>query len=264
MAAEKLRHASLFSSYRRPPIGVVKDEHQQILQSLLAELILPQMTNRWIRSLDALGEFLVKAVRRNMHLSEGWGEVINRLRNWLSAWKARSLSIGGRLTLIKLKRFMEKSYQGLYGVDGDLNVNHASSSGSSVGNGKSTCFWLDSWCGNEARLRVLFPSSMILILAKIAMCVTVGVLLLVFGVDPGLEGSLIVGPWIIPFWNYLIPYKVNICVWKASIKRLATYTNLASRGINIPSTVLVIPLDWNSGISWLWSIVDKTGIASVQ
>ncbi|GKD49711.1 hypothetical protein Tco_1278687 [Tanacetum coccineum] len=36
-----------------------------------------------------------------MHFCDGFGEVINRLRDRLTAWKARSLSIRGRLTLIK-------------------------------------------------------------------------------------------------------------------------------------------------------------------
>ncbi|GKB89145.1 reverse transcriptase domain, reverse transcriptase zinc-binding domain protein, partial [Tanacetum coccineum] len=45
--------------------------------------------------------YLGLPVGKKMHLSDGWGEVINRLRNRLSVWKARSLSIGGRLILIK-------------------------------------------------------------------------------------------------------------------------------------------------------------------
>ncbi|GKC54952.1 hypothetical protein Tco_1077697, partial [Tanacetum coccineum] len=36
-----------------------------------------------------------------MNLCEGWSVVIQRLRDLLSAWKAKSFSIGGRLTLIQ-------------------------------------------------------------------------------------------------------------------------------------------------------------------
>nr|GEW21735.1 hypothetical protein [Tanacetum cinerariifolium] len=39
------------------------------------------------------------------------------------------------------------------------------------------------------------------------------------------------------FWNSWIPHKVNICVWRASINRLASRTNPAMRGIDIPSTL---------------------------
>ncbi|GJV45051.1 RNA-directed DNA polymerase, eukaryota, reverse transcriptase zinc-binding domain protein [Tanacetum coccineum] len=37
-------------------------------------------------------------------------------------------------------------------------------------------------------------------------------------------------------WNSWIPRKINICVWRASIDRLPTRTNLISRGVNITST----------------------------
>ncbi|GKC54885.1 RNA-directed DNA polymerase, eukaryota, reverse transcriptase zinc-binding domain protein [Tanacetum coccineum] len=38
-------------------------------------------------------------------------------------------------------------------------------------------------------------------------------------------------------WNYWIPHKVNICVWRASIDRLATRLNLVNRGVSIESAV---------------------------
>ncbi|GJU40757.1 RNA-directed DNA polymerase, eukaryota, reverse transcriptase zinc-binding domain protein [Tanacetum coccineum] len=37
-------------------------------------------------------------------------------------------------------------------------------------------------------------------------------------------------------WNSWVPRKVNICVCRASLNRLATRSNLVSRGINIPSS----------------------------
>ncbi|GJY72569.1 RNA-directed DNA polymerase, eukaryota, reverse transcriptase zinc-binding domain protein [Tanacetum coccineum] len=40
-------------------------------------------------------------VGKNMHFCNGWTEVIDRLRDRLSSWKAKNLSIGGRLTLVK-------------------------------------------------------------------------------------------------------------------------------------------------------------------
>ncbi|GJT46622.1 2-oxoglutarate (2OG) and Fe(II)-dependent oxygenase superfamily protein [Tanacetum coccineum] len=38
-------------------------------------------------------------------------------------------------------------------------------------------------------------------------------------------------------WNYWIPRKVNICVWRASIDRLSTRLNLVNRGVSIDSAV---------------------------
>ncbi|GKF11296.1 hypothetical protein Tco_0049222, partial [Tanacetum coccineum] len=45
--------------------------------------------------------YLGLPVGRKMRLCEGWDTVVNRVRNRLSSWKAKSLSIGGRLTLVK-------------------------------------------------------------------------------------------------------------------------------------------------------------------
>ncbi|GJZ67828.1 reverse transcriptase domain, reverse transcriptase zinc-binding domain protein [Tanacetum coccineum] len=45
--------------------------------------------------------YLGLPVGRKMSFFDSWGEVVNRVRNMLTAWKAKSLSIGGRLTLIK-------------------------------------------------------------------------------------------------------------------------------------------------------------------
>ncbi|GJU77074.1 putative RNA-directed DNA polymerase, eukaryota, reverse transcriptase zinc-binding domain protein [Tanacetum coccineum] len=45
--------------------------------------------------------YLGLSVGRKMRLCEGWDAVVNRVWNRLSSWKAKSLSIGGRLTLVK-------------------------------------------------------------------------------------------------------------------------------------------------------------------
>ncbi|GKD03683.1 hypothetical protein Tco_1178657 [Tanacetum coccineum] len=45
--------------------------------------------------------YLGLPVGKKMRLCDGWNEVINRFRERLSAWKAKALSIGGRLTLVK-------------------------------------------------------------------------------------------------------------------------------------------------------------------
>ena len=45
--------------------------------------------------------YLGHPVGKKMRLSDGWNDVVNRFRDRLSAWKAKTLSIGGRLTLVK-------------------------------------------------------------------------------------------------------------------------------------------------------------------
>ncbi|GJX30962.1 RNA-directed DNA polymerase, eukaryota, reverse transcriptase zinc-binding domain protein [Tanacetum coccineum] len=310
--------------------------------------------------------YLGLPVGKKMHLSDGWGEVINRLRNRLSAWKARSLSIGGRLILIKYVlgnnqrgiswvkwdsillsrnmgglgvgslfaenlsllskwkwRFLSeenallgKVIKAFYGADGGLNLHPASFGGSSVwcdiikaissiqsieygfnnsfslkvGNGKSTSFWPDPWCDNGARFKDLFPRLYALdtcqdckvcdrwcvndsvwggtwswrfpprgcVLDDLEALVSlIGNLSLSDDDDKcswsrDASGSFKVKTCcniiqdnaladcrlgLHHSWNSLIPRKVNICVWRASINKLATRANLASRGINIPSTL---------------------------
>ncbi|GJZ69623.1 RNA-directed DNA polymerase, eukaryota [Tanacetum coccineum] len=46
--------------------------------------------------------YLRLLVGRKMNHNKGWNEVVNRIRQRLLSWKANSLSVGGRLTLIKL------------------------------------------------------------------------------------------------------------------------------------------------------------------
>lgn len=57
-----MRHASLISSYRHSPRGGAEDEQQHLLQSRIALLILPQMPDHWVWSLEVSGEFSVKSV----------------------------------------------------------------------------------------------------------------------------------------------------------------------------------------------------------
>ncbi|GKD01133.1 hypothetical protein Tco_1171407 [Tanacetum coccineum] len=45
--------------------------------------------------------YLKLPVGKRMNLCDGWVDVINRFRDRLTAWKAKSLSNGGRLTLVK-------------------------------------------------------------------------------------------------------------------------------------------------------------------
>ncbi|GJS62015.1 RNA-directed DNA polymerase, eukaryota, reverse transcriptase zinc-binding domain protein [Tanacetum coccineum] len=132
-----------------------------------------------------------------------------------------------------------------------------------ISNGRNTFFWKDVWCCDGFRLMDRFPrlfslesdqdckvsdhwrltngvwggtwswifpprgralddlSSLISSIGNVSLSLD--------GVTNGL-GVVMVQ------WNSWIPHKVNICVWRASINRLATWANLVTRGINMPST----------------------------
>ncbi|GJY81174.1 RNA-directed DNA polymerase, eukaryota [Tanacetum coccineum] len=61
--AGKLNHSSLVWSYRYDPRGCIEEEHQCMLLSRISSIILPNMLDRWVWSLEASGEFLVKSAR---------------------------------------------------------------------------------------------------------------------------------------------------------------------------------------------------------
>ena len=61
--AEKSRHASIGSSFRRVPRGGLEAEQYEELGSRLALLQLVQMNDRWVWSLTGNGDFSVKSVR---------------------------------------------------------------------------------------------------------------------------------------------------------------------------------------------------------
>ncbi|GJY16593.1 hypothetical protein Tco_0387015 [Tanacetum coccineum] len=53
-------------------------------------------------TLDSLPfTYLGLPVGKKMRACDGWNPIISRFRDMLSSWKAKSLSIGGRLTLVK-------------------------------------------------------------------------------------------------------------------------------------------------------------------
>ncbi|GKC41134.1 RNA-directed DNA polymerase, eukaryota [Tanacetum coccineum] len=61
--ADKMKHDSLSYSFRHLPRGGAEDTQFGLLNSCLANLILPQMRDRWYWSLEGSGDFSVKSIR---------------------------------------------------------------------------------------------------------------------------------------------------------------------------------------------------------
>ncbi|GJY59378.1 hypothetical protein Tco_0459270 [Tanacetum coccineum] len=56
-------HSSLSHSFRRMPRGGVEQDHYDLLCSKAADLMLPNMSDRWCWSLEGSQEFSVKSTR---------------------------------------------------------------------------------------------------------------------------------------------------------------------------------------------------------
>ncbi|KAJ0619222.1 putative RNA-directed DNA polymerase [Helianthus annuus] len=94
--------------------------------------------------------YLGLLVGSNMGLVKNWKPVIDRFESKLSLWKARTLSFGGRTTLVKAVLGKgSNSNLTLSEVQNRLEVK--------LGCGNKTFFWLDNWVGNYS-LRERFPS----------------------------------------------------------------------------------------------------------
>ncbi|GKA49601.1 RNA-directed DNA polymerase, eukaryota, reverse transcriptase zinc-binding domain protein [Tanacetum coccineum] len=255
-------------------VGVLADEVEVIASSLGCD------------HGSILFMYLGLPVGKRMRFSDGWNVVVNRFRDRLSYWRSKSLSIGGRLTLIssgglgigsifakKLCLFGKWKWRfltdkealwrmvikELYGEDGGLSSLAASRDSSGV--------WVDNLILLRRLLepRTLFPLSETLLLR---LCNGVwdwripirgravdDLSRLIDLIGNNSFSSTSDGPdkWV---WSgdgsgilkVKIPRKVNVCVWRASLNRLPTRLNLAARGVMLPSMVCPFCDDDNEDI----------------
>nr|GEV73039.1 RNA-directed DNA polymerase, eukaryota [Tanacetum cinerariifolium] len=84
-----------------------------------------------------------------------WEDILAKISSRLSKWKLKTLSIGGRLTLLKLVLSSMPLYQmSVYKVP--LGIDLHSFVKKKVGNGDQTLFWEDTWLTNPP-LKFFFP-----------------------------------------------------------------------------------------------------------
>ncbi|GKC67468.1 reverse transcriptase domain, reverse transcriptase zinc-binding domain protein [Tanacetum coccineum] len=91
-----------------------------------------------------IGEFpftyLGLPIGENMRRVNAWNPVVEKFKKKLGEWKAKTMSFGGRLTLIKSVLGLE--------IDG-LDVEFSSSCVGVVGDGRDIRFWVDRWVDNQ-------------------------------------------------------------------------------------------------------------------
>ncbi|GJW42345.1 RNA-directed DNA polymerase, eukaryota [Tanacetum coccineum] len=208
--------------------------------------------------------YLGLLVDKRMRYRDGWNAVIERFRNKLTCWKAKSLSIGRRLTLIKsilgslpvyfLSLFKAPQKKEPWCIDGgclmgaflrlyafetdkDCNINDRWM----LDNGEWGWSW--SWripprgrASNDLETLTSHVGSLNLSMkgmddwkwsldssGSFKVCILSRRIQNIFLAEHSVGNHHL--------WNSWIPRKVNICVWRASLNRLPTQANLASRGV---------------------------------
>ncbi|GJX66746.1 RNA-directed DNA polymerase, eukaryota, partial [Tanacetum coccineum] len=165
-------------------------------------------------------------VDKRMRLGNGWAEVINRFHERLSTWKAKSLSICRRLTLIKFcgegTQFKDLSPR-LYALD-------------SFKDSSDDLFFLVSLIGD---LKLSVDG-----IDKWAWSMDVSGRLKVKSLVKYIQESYLSECGNHHYWNSLVPRKVNICTWRASLNRLTTRSNLSSRRVNVTSSLCPFVKMW--------------------
>ncbi|GKE55918.1 reverse transcriptase domain, reverse transcriptase zinc-binding domain protein [Tanacetum coccineum] len=93
---------------------------------------------RWLRC--GIGKipftYLGLPIGENMRRVNAWGQVVEKFKNRLADWKAKTMSFGGRLTLIGAE------------IEG-MGIELYSSFRGILGDGRDIRFWVDMWVDNQ-------------------------------------------------------------------------------------------------------------------
>ncbi|GKD33073.1 RNA-directed DNA polymerase, eukaryota [Tanacetum coccineum] len=172
-------------------------------------------------TLSPLFKYLGVNVGATMSRLNSWNEVSDKISSRLSKWKLKTLSIGGRLTLLK-------------SVLTAIPLYHMSLFKAPIG---------------ETALKIQYPRLYALELCKdisVAEKMRQHSLALSFrrsdefsvkSVRNLIDASLLPKSDVPTRWVKLIPIKVNIIAWRIRLDRLPTRMNLSSRGLEIPSII---------------------------
>ncbi|GJX29545.1 RNA-directed DNA polymerase, eukaryota, reverse transcriptase zinc-binding domain protein [Tanacetum coccineum] len=205
--------------------------------------------------------YLGVKVGANMLRLNSWSDVVKKMSNKLSTWKAKTLSVGGRLTLLK-------------SVLGAIPIYYMSlfKAPEGIGNGSTTSFWHDRWYGDvclKEKFKRLFNLE-IQKDASVASEFQMPNVVSSFRRPPrsGIENfqllelvqmlSLDLYPRLVIvglglfmvlvsfrlnrlekrltnmfLWSKVLPIKLNVFLWRMLLDRLPTRTNLYNRGIDI-------------------------------
>ncbi|GJX39773.1 RNA-directed DNA polymerase, eukaryota [Tanacetum coccineum] len=109
--AKKLRHPSLFFSFRMAPRGWEEQQQLNMLTSCINDIILPNMSDRWTWSLDASGSFSVKSTRN--HIDDILLPKVNVPTRWVKVIPIKVNIYAWRVCLDKIPTRLNLSSKGI-------------------------------------------------------------------------------------------------------------------------------------------------------
>ncbi|GJX12096.1 RNA-directed DNA polymerase, eukaryota [Tanacetum coccineum] len=109
--ASKLRHVSLASSFRHPPRGGAEESQFDLFNSCIADLVLPQMLDRWFWSLEGSSEFLVKSTR--ILINDFFHHIGDVLTRWVKLVPIKINIFAWKVFLDKLPTRLNLSLRGV-------------------------------------------------------------------------------------------------------------------------------------------------------
>ncbi|GKB09037.1 RNA-directed DNA polymerase, eukaryota, reverse transcriptase zinc-binding domain protein [Tanacetum coccineum] len=206
----------------------------------------------------------------SMSRIQSWNEIVDKMIDRLSKWKMKTLSIGGRLTLLKSVIFEARVTKAIHGEDGKIGkrskAGHASTwcdivqeidafkqhgtdlysfMQKKLGDGANTSFWEDVWCENTV-LKDKYPRLYALELNKNIKIEGVSLGTMIDRWTWALEGSgdfsvasvrKLIDDRRLPVvsskirWIKAVSIKVNVLAWKVSLDCLPTRLNISRKEI---------------------------------
>ncbi|GJT23655.1 RNA-directed DNA polymerase, eukaryota [Tanacetum coccineum] len=186
-----------------------------------------------------------------MSTKHAWKEVVDKVVTRLSRWKMKTLSIGGRLTLLKsVLGSIPIFHMSIYKVPElkilqDKGINMFEFMRLNLGNGEGTRFWKDKWF-DGGTMKVLFPRLYALEMDKMMTNIQLKPCddRYVWSLNNSGEFSVASLRKVIDDnrfhkvnsstrWVNLVPIKVNVIAWKVMSNALPTRFNISSRGMDI-------------------------------
>nr|GEX52183.1 RNA-directed DNA polymerase, eukaryota, nucleotide-binding alpha-beta plait domain protein [Tanacetum cinerariifolium] len=207
-SVKDFRPISLIGSLYKIIAKILANRLSSIISDLISDVQSAFVSNRQI--LD--GPFILNELLSWMERINSWDDVVSKVTYRLSKWKLKTLSIGGRLTLIKSVLTSIPLYQ-ISSFKVPIKVLNTLES--------IRRKFFNEIEGNERKL-ALISWETILASKK-------------FGARRLIDEHLLLKGDVQTRWVKVVPIKLNVFAWRVCLDKLPTHLNLSLRGVEISS-----------------------------